>query len=311
LSLRIRDRTDLLASALALASSREETKEGQADLLASTQALALSRAETKEGQTDLLASVALNNATSLAHALLITGNTALRKSEERFRRLVEAMPNAMVKINAAGRIIMVNAETERLLGYTRSELVGAPIEMLLPADMRGNHPGLRSGFFANPSTRPMGMGRALFVLKKNGSKVEVEIGLSPIETDDGLMVLSTIVDISNRVRLEGQVRQSQKMHAIGRVIAGVAHDFNNVLQALSGALENLLDDVADRPKAVEWAKIALRAATHGEELTDRLLSFSRQRILTVRPVTINTLFGELKELINHLFESTAVRSKSE
>jgi PAS domain S-box-containing protein len=227
----------------------------------------------------------------------------LGRSEERFRRLVEAMPNAMVKVNAAGRIVMINAETERLFGYTRSELIGAPIEMLLPADMRAEHPGLRSSFFSNPTTRPMGRGRALFVLKKNGSKVEVEIGLSPIESDDGRMVLSTIVDISSRVRLEGQVRQSQKMHAIGRVIAGVAHDFNNVLQALSGALENLLDDVADRPKAIEWANVALRAATHGEELTDRLLSFSRQRILTVQPIRINTLFSGLKELINHLFEA--------
>jgi CheY-like chemotaxis protein len=93
------------------------------------------------------------------------------------------------------------------------------------------------------------------------------------------------------------------MHAIGRVIAGVAHDFNNVLQALSGALENLLDNVADRPNAVEWAEIALRAATHGEELTDRLLSFSRQQVLTAQPITINALFSGLKELINHLFES--------
>ena len=296
----------MLAEASRLSAANEHKL---ADLLASAHATALSRAETGEGQADLSASTATDKAMTLAHALLVTSNA---NSEERFRRLVEAMPNAVVMINSAGRIEMVNAQTERLFGYTRSELVGAPVEMLLPTNARTQHPGLRSGFFAKPTSRPMGVGRALFGLKKDGSQVEVEIGLSPIETDDGLMVLSAIVDISSRVRLEGQMRQSQKMHAIGRVIAGVAHDFNNMLQALSGALEMLLEAVADRPRAVEWGKIALRATTQGEELTDRLLSFSRQRILTAQPIMINTLFSELKELIHHLFESNlAAKTKLE
>ena len=208
---------DLPASELESATSRAETKEGQADLLASEWSLATSRAGTKEGQADLLASELANKTMILANALLLAGKEeALRKSEDRFRRLVEATPIALVMINADGKIEMANAQTERLFGYTRLELLGASIETLLPAKMRARHPGLRASFFADPIARPMGAGSSLFGLKQGGSEVEVEIGLSPIETDDGLMVLSTIVDISARVRMEVQICQSQKMHAMGR-----------------------------------------------------------------------------------------------
>ena len=220
----------------------------------------------------------------LANALLLAGKEeALRKSEDRFRRLFEATPIALVMINADGQIEMANAQTERLFGYTRLELLGASIEMLLPAKMRARHPGLRASFFADPIARPMGAGSSLFGLKQGGSEMELEIGLSPIETDDGMMVLATIVDISARVRMEAQVRQSQKMHAMGRVTAGVAHDFNNLLLALGGSLELMLDAATDLPEVVEWGQIALHATKRGKQLTDRLLSFSRQQVLIGAP----------------------------
>src|SRR5580658_1250374 len=169
----------------------------------------------------------------------------------------------MVMVNDAGVIEMVNAQTERLFGYTRSELLGAPVEVLLPTKSRAQHPGMRTGFCGAPTSRTMGIGRAVFGLKKDGSHVELEIGLSPIETDEGPMVLSAIVDISARVRLEGQLRQSQKMQAMGRLTAGVAHDFNNLFQALSGSLEMLVDAVADQPATIQWVELAFRATERG------------------------------------------------
>jgi PAS domain S-box-containing protein len=132
---------------------------------------------------------------------------ALRKSEERFRRVVEAAPNAMVMIGAGGRIEMVNAQAELVFGYERAEMLGQPIEMLVPERFRRGHPGLRGAFFADPHSRPMGAGRDLFALRKDGSEFPVEIGLNPIETDEGIMVLSSIVDISARKRLEDRFRQ--------------------------------------------------------------------------------------------------------
>jgi PAS domain S-box-containing protein len=176
----------------------------------------------------------------------------MRKGEERFRKLVEAAPNALMMIHPTGRIEMANAQTERLFGYTRSELVGAAVEMLAPPRSRAGHPWLPAGFYADPSSCVMTAAvREVFGLTKDGRSIAVEIGLSPIETDEGMMAIVAIVDISNRVRLEAEMRQTLKMHAIGRVTAGVAHDFNNLLMVLGGSLEMLLEMVADIPAAAE------------------------------------------------------------
>jgi PAS domain S-box-containing protein len=133
--------------------------------------------------------------------------SARKRLEERFRRVVEAAPNAIVMINAAGRIEMVNAQAEQMFGYARQEMLGHPVELLVPERLRAHHPGLRSSFFADPNTRPMGAGRDLFGVRKDGSEFPVEIGLNPIETDEGPMVLSAIVDISARKRLEERFRR--------------------------------------------------------------------------------------------------------
>jgi PAS domain S-box-containing protein len=129
------------------------------------------------------------------------------KMEERFRRIIDAAPNAMIMINAAGLIEMVNTQAERLFGYAREELLGHTIEMLVPGQFREHHPDMRSAFFYNPHSRPMGKGRDLRALRKDGSEFPVEIGLNPIETDEGTKVLSAIVDISERKRMEERLRQ--------------------------------------------------------------------------------------------------------
>jgi PAS domain S-box-containing protein len=131
---------------------------------------------------------------------------AFWESAERFRQVVESAPNAMVMVNRDGTIKMVNAQTERVFGYARAELLGRPVEMLLPKRFRGGHPGMRRSFFVDPRSRWLGAGRDLYALKKDGSEFPVEIGLNPIETDQGTMVLSAIVDISDRKRLEERFR---------------------------------------------------------------------------------------------------------
>jgi PAS domain S-box-containing protein len=119
-------------------------------------------------------------------------------AQTRFSQVVESALNALVMVNPEGKIMLVNAQTERLFGYSRDELLGQPVELLVPERFRGNHPAFRNDFFARPQVRPMGVGRDLYGQRKDGSEFPVEIGLNPIKSDEGLVVLAAIVDITER-----------------------------------------------------------------------------------------------------------------
>jgi PAS domain S-box-containing protein len=147
----------------------------------------------------------LRQATELAQQRtdeLARSESALRAQSAFQKSVFEAAPNVIVMINRLGLIEMVNVQAEAVFGYSREEMVGKPVEMLLPERFRRNHPNLRNSFFEAPTSRPMGAGRDLYGLKKDGSEFPVEIGLNPIETDKGPMVLSAIVDISARKRAQ-------------------------------------------------------------------------------------------------------------
>jgi two-component system, sensor histidine kinase PdtaS len=159
---------------------------------------------------------------------------ALAKSEARFRRVVEAAPNAMVMISDRGQIEMVNAQAELVFGYPRSEMLGQPVEMLVPERFRKHHPSLRKLFFGDPKSRPMGAGRDLYGLRKDGSEFPVEIGLNPIETEDGAMVLSAIVDISDRKSKERRIEAALKEKEI--LLGEVHHRVKNNLQIIHSLL---------------------------------------------------------------------------
>ena len=168
---------------------------------------------------------------------------ALRKSEERFRQVVESAPSAMVMIGPAGRIVMVNAQTERLFGYAREELLDQTIEKLVPERFRRNHPTLRGTFFINPQSRPMGAGRDLYGLKQDGSEFPIEIGLNPIETDEGTMVLSAIVDISDRKQKEARIEAALREKDI--LLSEIHHRVKNNLQVVNSLLDLQIDRIQD------------------------------------------------------------------
>ncbi len=159
---------------------------------------------------------------------------ALEKSEARFRQVVEASPSAMVMIRATGLIEMVNAQAELLFGYPRGEMLGLPVEMLTPERFRQHHPAQRSSFFADPTPRPMGAGRDLFGLRKDGGEFPVEIGLSPIETEEGVMVLSAIADISERVARESRVQATLREKEL--LLGEIHHRVKNNLQVIHSLL---------------------------------------------------------------------------
>jgi diguanylate cyclase (GGDEF)-like protein/PAS domain S-box-containing protein len=128
-----------------------------------------------------------------------------KRAAERFRLAVESAPNAMVMIDRQGKIVMVNSDAMKMFGYVREELVGRAVEVLVPERFRGGHPEYRMEFSSSPRARPMGAGRDLYAVRKDGSEFPVEIGLNPIQTEEGLLVLSAIVDISERKRTEEEI----------------------------------------------------------------------------------------------------------
>jgi PAS domain S-box-containing protein len=213
-----------------------------------------------------------------------------------FRLAVELSPAGMLVIDERGTIVLVNREIERLFGYDRTELVGRSIDLLVPPRFRERHPGFRRSFLGNPQARPMGAGRDLFGLRKDGSEMPVEIGLNPIPTDGGMLVLGSVVDISARRRLEDRLRQAQKMEAIGTLAGGIAHDFNNLLRAIVGYSELVERTLTDAEARADIDQV-LRAAQRGQQLVRRIMAFSRQRELRRTPMRLERPVLDAIELL--------------
>jgi PAS domain S-box-containing protein len=176
----------------------------------------------------------------------------LRESEERFRLAVEAAPSGMVMSDADGRIVMVNAHAETLFGYDRDELVGERIELLVPERFKPGHPAYRETYTRQPRSRPMGAGRDLFARRKDGTEVPVEIGLSSIETSDGVMTLAAVVDISGRKRDEAQREL---------LLAELNHRVKNTLAVVQGiAHQTFKNTDPDARRSFEGRLVALAVA---------------------------------------------------
>jgi PAS domain S-box-containing protein len=147
--------------------------------------------------------------------------TERKRLEHRFRQAVESAPNAIVMVDGSGTILMVNVQTEASFGYSRTELVGQPVEVLVPERFRGGHASFRRSYFAAPQTRPMGAGRELYGLRKDGSEFPVEIGLSLIDSHEETLVLSSIVDITQRKQAEVALKSSESALKETQHLAGL------------------------------------------------------------------------------------------
>jgi protein-histidine pros-kinase len=163
---------------------------------------------------------------------------------------VEAAPDAVVIITQAGRIALVNAQTERMFGYSRTELMGQPVEFLLPERFRAAHIDHRSDYGSDPRTRPMGAGLALYGLRKSGQEFPVDISLSPLPTDEGVLLTAAVRDITERKRLEA---------ARDQFIANAAHELRTPLATLAGLGEILAEHLHDMsPEQLSQSLAALR-----------------------------------------------------
>ena len=231
--------------------------------------ISLSSIETEDG---LLATAAIRDITDRKNA------------EAKFQQLLESAPDAIVGIGRDGRIVLVNAQTEKLFGYARDQLIGEPVEKLVPERYHGAHGGHRSGYFTDPRTRPMGAGLDLYGLRSDGTEFPAEISLSSIETEDGLLATAAIRDTTDRKNAERELARHaaelQRSNVELSQYAYVAsHDLQEPLRMVVTYTDRLtehLDGTLDE-RAQEWADYVVEGATRMQSLIEGLLEFSRVR----------------------------------
>src|SRR5258708_5086967 len=225
---------------------------------------------------------------------------ALQLSEQRYRLLAETAPIGILLTNEQGEFIDANTQALRMFGYKREELIGEAIEILLPERLRCAHQEHRSSYMKEPHTRPLARGIELTARRKDGTEFLVEIALRPLVTNDGVLVSSTVIDITERKKMEEQRRLSQRMEAIGKLSGGVAHDFNNLLAVILGCSDVVLEMLpADHP-AIRKIEMIRKAGASAADLTRQLLAFGRQQMLQPRVLDLKEILEQIQSLLHRL-----------
>jgi PAS domain S-box-containing protein len=246
--------------------------------------------------------------------LALTREVADReRAEEHFRRALESLPNGMLMVDASGVITLANDAAETIFGYAKQELIGQPIERLIPERFRAAHPIQRAGFLAEPAARAMGAGRDLFGRRADGTEVPVEIGLNPIQTDEGWFVLSSVVDITERKRAEWMLQAKNQelqrsLQELDEYAHVVSHDLKAPLRGIISLSTWISEDCAELlpPRAQEQLDMIAERTRRMGDLIDGILRYSRVGRARTAPEAIDA--GELvRDVIDSLAAPEEIR----
>jgi PAS domain S-box-containing protein len=248
--------------------------------------------------------------------------TARKRLEDRFRLVVEATPNAVVVTNQQGIIELVNSQTEALFAYSRDELLGQSIEILVPHKARQHHQQVRRDYLAAPQPRAMGAGRDLFALRKDGSEFPVEIGLSPISSESGSLVLSSIIDISARKQAESQLQQQAEELATAsryksEFLANMSHELRTPLNSILILSEQLRDNHPGNltPRQREHADIIYRSGCDLLGLINDILDLSKIEAGRVsvchEPIVLDDLCDNVRRIFAPIAEQKRLQFEVE
>ncbi len=233
-----------------------------------------------------------------------TANAKFKSDSTKFNIIVDSVPNGLIVVDIRGEILMCNSEMEKMFGYERGELIGQSLEVLVPREVRTNHVGLRTGFFAHPSKRQMGAGRDLRGVRKDGSEIPVEIGLNPMETEQGNFVVASVVDITERKKMDLMLIKAyeevqQKNLEMEQFVYTVSHDLKAPLVTSSSYISFLREDLqAGRyTELLDSLERVEKANKKMHELIYDLLQLSRtsRMELKVAAISLTHILEDIKK----------------
>ncbi len=262
----------------------------------------------------------LGRGIELMRLRLVTALDQLQWAEQRFRRIFDAAPDAMIAVASDGTIVMANAHAVQLFGYPAGELIGQSAEMLVPEEARAQMVTERAAYFADPQSWPVSAGLRMSGLRRDGRRFPAEITLSSLPTDSGMLATVAIRDVTERLtmeaererlrgiaereRMERRLRQSERLESLGQLVGGVAHDFNNLLNVIQGYTDFTAEEIGRRAQAdPELAPVledigqVQAAAQQAGRLTRQLLTFARHEVRRPEVIDLNEVVRDAGQLL--------------